>query len=118
MLPTASSRSKKRTFVWVIVAIIVAAILVWFFAFHQSASDPSAHKKPGRGGMRAMRGQMMAGMATPVQAGKATQADVPVYLRALGTVVANATVTVTSRVDGQLMKVYFTEGQKVEQGQL
>lgn len=118
MLPTASSRSKKRTLVWVIIAIIVAAILVWFFAFHQSASDSSAQKKPGRGGMRAMRGQMMAGMATPVQAGKATQADVPVYLRALGTVVANATVTVTSRVDGQLMKVYFTEGQKVEQGQL
>lgn len=119
MLPTASSRSKKRTLVWVIVAIIVAAILVWFFAFHQSASDHTAKKGAGgRGGMRAMRGQMMMGMDTPVQAGKATQADVPVYLRALGTVVANATVTVTSRVDGQLMKVYFTEGQKVAQGQL
>ena len=118
MLPTASSRSKKRTFVWVIIAIIVAAILVWFFAFHQSSSESAGKKGPGRGGMRAMRGQMMMGMDTPVQAGKATQADVPVYLRALGTVVANATVTVTSRVDGQLMKVYFTEGQKVEQGQL
>ncbi|MFD3241259.1 MdtA/MuxA family multidrug efflux RND transporter periplasmic adaptor subunit [Rahnella perminowiae] len=118
MLPTASSRPKKHTFLWIVVTIIVAAILVWFFAFHHSASDPSAQKKPGRSGMRAMRGQMMAGMATPVQAGKATQADVPVYLRALGTVVANATVTVTSRVDGQLMKVYFTEGQKVAQGQL
>ena len=118
MLPTASSRSKKRTFVWVIIAIIVAAILVWFFAFHQGSSDPAGKKGAGRGGMRAMRGQMMMGMDTPVQAGKATQADVPVYLRALGTVVANATVTVTSRVDGQLMKVYFTEGQKVEQGQL
>lgn len=68
-----------------------------------------------RGGMH---GVAMAGAQTPVQAGKAEQADVPVYLRALGTVVANATVTVTSRVDGQLMKVYFTEGQKVEQGQL
>lgn len=118
MLPTASSRSKKRTFVWVIIAIIVAAILVWFFAFHQGSSDSAGKKGAGRGGMRAMRGQMMMGMDTPVQAGKATQADVPVYLRALGTVVANATVTVTSRVDGQLMKVYFTEGQKVEQGQL
>src|SRR5476649_2136602 len=118
MLPTASSRSKKRTFVWVIIAIIIAAILVWFFAFHQSSSESAGKKGPGRGGMRAMRGQMMMGMDTPVQAGKATQADVPVYLRALGTVVANATVTVTSRVDGQLMKVYFTEGQKVEQGQL
>lgn len=55
---------------------------------------------------------------TPVQAGVAEQANVPVYLRALGTVIPNASVTVTSRVDGQLMKVFFTEGQKVEAGQL
>lgn len=61
---------------------------------------------------------MMGGGNTLVHAGTATQADVPVYLNALGTVTPNAMVTVTSRVDGQLMKVYFTEGQKVEAGQL
>lgn len=58
------------------------------------------------------------GGPTAVHGGVAKQADVPVTLSALGTVVANASVTVTSRVDGQLLKVYFTEGQKVEQGQL
>jgi len=58
------------------------------------------------------------GGPTPVHSGTATQADVPVYLAALGTVVANASVTVTSRVDGQLMAVFFTEGQKVAKGQL
>lgn len=61
---------------------------------------------------------MMAGAVTPVHAGEVTTADVPVYLTALGTVVANSTVTVTSRVDGQLIKVLFTEGQKVEAGQV
>ncbi|MGP9435623.1 MdtA/MuxA family multidrug efflux RND transporter periplasmic adaptor subunit [Ewingella sp. AOP8-B2-18] len=116
MLPNTSSRPKNRNRLWLVIAVIIAAILVWYFAFHHSSSSaPEKHAGQGRGGMR---GAAMAGAQTPVQAGKAEQADVPVYLRALGTVVANATVTVTSRVDGQLMKVYFTEGQKVEQGQL
>ncbi|MCI1679352.1 MAG: MdtA/MuxA family multidrug efflux RND transporter periplasmic adaptor subunit [Ewingella americana] len=120
MLPNTSSRPKNRNRLWLVIAVIIAAILVWYFAFHHSSSGaPDKQAGPGRGGMRGgMHGVAMAGAQTPVQAGKAEQADVPVYLRALGTVVANATVTVTSRVDGQLMKVYFTEGQKVEQGQL
>ena len=120
MLPNTSSRPKNRNRLWLVIAVIIAAILVWYFAFHHSSSGaPDKQAGPGRGGMRGgMHGAAMAGAQTPVQAGKAEQADVPVYLRALGTVVANATVTVTSRVDGQLMKVYFTEGQKVEQGQL
>ncbi len=66
-----------------------------------------------RGGMAAF-----GGMTTIVHAGVATQADVPVYLSAPGTVIPNASVTVTSRVDGQLEKVFFTEGQKVNAGQL
>lgn len=53
-----------------------------------------------------------------VYAGKARQADVPVYLHALGTVKANALATITSRVSGTLEKVFFQEGQYVKQGQL
>lgn len=120
MLPNTSARLKNRNRLWLVLAVIIAAILVGYFAFHHSSSStPEKQAAGGRGGMRGgMHGAGMAGAETPVQAGKAEQDDVPVYLRALGTVVANATVTVTSRVDGQLMKVYFTEGQKVEQGQL
>ncbi|WP_088968525.1 MdtA/MuxA family multidrug efflux RND transporter periplasmic adaptor subunit [Vogesella sp. LIG4] len=44
--------------------------------------------------------------------------DVPLQLNALGTVAASHTVTVHSRVDGQLEKVHFEEGQQVRQGQL
>ena len=50
------------------------------------------------------------GGAVPVQADTVTLADVAEYVSALGTVVPNASVTVTSRVDGQLMAVHFTEG--------
>lgn len=61
---------------------------------------------------------MMNGGATLVHSGTAQVADVAVYLNALGTVIPNMTVTVTSRVDGQLEKVNFIEGQKVTAGQL
>src|SRR5882757_2783219 len=44
--------------------------------------------------------------------------DVPIYLEGLGTVQAFYTVTVTARVDGELQKVGFTEGQEVHKGDL
>jgi multidrug efflux system membrane fusion protein len=47
-----------------------------------------------------------------------TQADVPIYLQGLGTVQAFYTVTVTARVDGELQKIGFTEGQTVHKGDL
>src|ERR1700686_4847214 len=49
--------------------------------------------------------------AIPVTAGVSATADVPVYLTGLGAVQALNTVTVKVRVDGQLDKVNFTEGE-------
>jgi len=47
-----------------------------------------------------------------------TRADVPIYLQGLGTVQAFYTVTVTARVDGELERIGFTEGQTVHKGDL
>jgi multidrug efflux system membrane fusion protein len=53
-----------------------------------------------------------------VEMAAVAQADVPVYLQGLGTVQAYYTVTVTARVDGELQKIAFTEGQNVKKGDL
>src|SRR5271170_1452195 len=54
----------------------------------------------------------------PVAATEATQGDLNRYLTALGTVTPFYTVTIKSRVDGQLVKVNFREGQIVHEGDL
>ena len=54
----------------------------------------------------------------PVVAGKVEQKDTPIYLDGLGTVQAFNTVTVHTRVDGELQQVLFTEGQDVKTGDL
>ncbi|MEC5318349.1 MdtA/MuxA family multidrug efflux RND transporter periplasmic adaptor subunit [Brenneria populi subsp. brevivirga] len=105
---TKPSRSRPLKLLLLIVLVLIIGGVVWRLW-------PSGQNKMGRPGGP---GMMMGGGNTLVHAGSAAQADVPVYLNALGTVTPNATVTVTSRVDGQLMKISFTEGQKVEAGQL
>lgn len=62
----------------------------------------------GRGGGRA---------AITVGTGQATIGPVPIQLDALGTVTPPVTATITSRIAGNLMAVYFTEGQMVKKGQ-
>ena len=66
--------------------------------------------KSGKGGGR--------GPAAPVAVGMARTSNVSIYLNGLGTVTPLRTVTVRSRVDGELIGVNFTEGQTVKQGQL
>jgi multidrug efflux system membrane fusion protein len=56
--------------------------------------------------------------AIAVDTAAANHADVPIYLQGLGTVQAFYTVTVTARVDGELQKIAFTEGQQVHKGDL
>jgi multidrug efflux system membrane fusion protein len=59
-----------------------------------------------------------ASRGVPVVAARVRTGDMGVYLTGLGTVTALNTVTVHSRVDGQLINVAFTEGQFVHQGDL
>jgi membrane fusion protein, multidrug efflux system len=71
-----------------------------------------------RGAVSSNSGSETRRMAVPVVATQARLGDLPRYLSAIGTVTPIATVTVQSRVAGQIVAVDFREGQTVQQGQL
>jgi multidrug efflux system membrane fusion protein len=70
----------------------------------------------GRDKARAAAGASLGAPAVPVTVGIAEKKDMPVFVRALGTVQAYQSVTVKARVDGQIVKVSFEEGRDVKAG--
>jgi multidrug efflux system membrane fusion protein len=93
-----------------VIVVIVLAGIVAIVAMREKHPSASQGKK-GAGGR---------GSNAPVAAiiGTVMQKNVPIYLDGLGTVQAFNTVTVRSRVDGQLKKLSFMEGQDVRAGEL
>ncbi len=98
-----------------VVALIVATYaLAPRITLGQSKASTTPTTAPaGRGG----RGDQSGG-ATPVGTATAETGDMPVYLTALGTATPLRTVTLHTRVDGQLVRVNFKEGQLVHTGDL
>jgi multidrug efflux system membrane fusion protein len=98
--------------------VIVAGTAYWFWQGRDTAGEaaPAAAGQgaPAAGGRHGRFGAPLA----PVQAAMATSESVPRYLSGLGTVTAANTVTVRSRVDGQLLAIHFQEGQQVKAGDL
>ena len=88
------------------------ACYYYYYANEKAPSEP-ARPEGGRGSGKKGDG---AARITPVVAQPAKKGDVKVFLGALGTVTPVRTVTVRSRVDGQIMRVLFREGQLVRQG--
>ncbi len=102
---------------WIAAAVIVVIAAIFFWrnmnAGNDTAGSQSTQQRPA-GGRHGMRG----GALAPVQAATATSESVPRYLTGLGTITAANTVTVRSRVDGQLLAIHFQEGQQVKAGDL
>lgn len=94
--------SSSRRALVIVVIVAIAAGLAW-----RHAHTNGAAKAPEPG-------------AAPVLVRSAVvqQRDMPIYLTGVGTVTANQSVTVKVRVDGELDKVAFTEGQDVKAGQV
>jgi multidrug efflux system membrane fusion protein len=109
----AAARAPRRRWFWL--AVIAMLAVGGYFAYRQFAPAPDAASPSAAGRPGAPGGPPR---ATPVVAVPARTADVDVYLSALGTVTPVRTVTVRSRVEGQLLRVLFEEGQVVKEGQL
>jgi multidrug efflux system membrane fusion protein len=96
-----SHYGKGRT--WAMIAILAVVLLIVGRAMlHKPASAATQKSVP----------------AVAVDTAQSSRNDVPIFLQGLGTVQAFYTVTVTARVDGELQRVAFTEGQTVHKGDL
>jgi multidrug efflux system membrane fusion protein len=102
--PTGSGARK-----WIVVLVILLAVGAAVWKIRKNTQEQEAQSQ---------RMAAMADRPTPVQTIAVQQKTMPIYLTALGTVTAYNTVTIKSRVDGQLIRVNVTEGQAVRQGQL
>ncbi len=100
--PTENSTThKSRWWIWLIVVVVILVIVaIWE---RRGSSDAKASGDAA---------------ARPVLVSTATahQGDIGIYLNALGTVTPVYTVTVTSRVQGEITQVYYHEGQMVRKG--
>src|SRR6202051_3940357 len=101
------AESMRYRSIWLSTAtvVVVTCGLAWYVVHQPAKSAPSQTPSA-------------TFPAVPVTAGLAEIKNIPVYLTGLGTVQAFNTVVVKVRVDGQLDKVAFTEGQDVKAGDL
>jgi len=102
-------RRKSRWWVWL---LFLAVLGYGGWRFYAARAKGQAADPPAGGRGRA------GNLVVPVVVATAARADLPIYLNGLGSVTAFNTVTIHSRVDGQLVHVAFTEGQIVHEGDL
>ncbi|MFI5094506.1 MAG: MdtA/MuxA family multidrug efflux RND transporter periplasmic adaptor subunit [Candidatus Acidiferrales bacterium] len=111
---SAAPPAKRRWWLWIVI-LAVLVVGIWYYRGARSTSEAGGKATAGAAST-GKKGAGMGNFAVPVVVATAVKGDLPVYLIGLGTVTAFNTVTVRSRVDGQIVKVNFTEGQFVHQG--
>jgi multidrug efflux system membrane fusion protein len=108
----------SHRWVWILVFAILIAVGFWYFRGSRTSTEAQGPGGPGGAGKgQGRQGGGAGGFVVPVVVATAQRGDLPVYFNGLGTVTAFNTVTVRSRVDGQITRINFQEGQFVHQGQ-
>ena len=105
---TRSPRLQRHRWLWLLVVVLLLAGGYAAYTHLGATRDPTA----------AQRGPDPADRPIPVVAAAAITGDIDIFLDGLGTVTPLKTATVRSRVEGQLMRVLFKEGQSVKEGEL
>ena len=110
--PTAAEPARRPRRFWIIIVVLACLVGIGAWIAHgRQARVQQAKPAPGAAGGPAARPVPVVVM--PVRTG-----ELNVFLTALGSVTPLNTVTVKSRVDGQLLRTHFTEGQLVHAGDL
>lgn len=104
-------QQRPRRSLWWLWLLILGALCYGGYRLYQGEMQKRAQASAAQAARAARR-------AVTVVATAARTGDIPVELAALGTVTAFQTVTVKSRLDGQLTRVLFHEGQFVHEGDL
>ena len=100
----------SRVWVWLVILAVLAVGAYYFWSKKKPA--PTAGGGSGAGAAAQKKGFG----AIPVVAAKARRGNIPVYFTGLGAVTPIYTVDIKSRVDGELMKINFKEGEIVHKG--
>src|SRR5471032_829346 len=101
---------RLRTLIGIGAGLAVVAVGGWYLATHSGQSATAARQGGGRFGA--------GGAAIPVGTAVVAKGDIPIIIKALGTVTPLANVTIKTQITGLLMKVNFTEGQAIKKGDL
>src|SRR5476649_2686781 len=99
--------NRLRTLLGIGVGLAVVVGAAWYFT-----SRPASGTAARQGGRNAANQAVTVGLAT------VAKGEIPIVVKALGTVTPLATVTVKTQITGQLIQVAFTEGQLVKKGDL
>jgi membrane fusion protein, multidrug efflux system len=112
--------TRSRLGQWLIGLFILVsgAGLVWYYDIGQAQPAQQGGMGPGGRGGRGGRGGGRGDETPPVRVVQAETQSIAVALKALGTVTPVNTVIVRSRLDGELVRVLFKEGQLVKAGQV
>lgn len=104
--PVVVRRSRLRWVLWLAALLLIGGGVYWSWHTHH-ATQTAGRGGAGRGGE---------GAPQPVGAATVGTGDIPIILNELGTVTPLANVTVRTQINGQLVNVGFTEGQRVKAG--
>ena len=108
--------SRRAIFVALASALLVGGGAYYYFGSSaESAAKASGDGQRGPGGRR---GERPGSRPQPIKASEVRAGNLDIVLSALGTVTASNTATVKPRVDGQLVRIAFREGQQVKAGDL
>src|SRR6202041_3899193 len=92
-----------RIVLWILLVLAIVLVIFLIFHHHEEAKKAAAKAHQGPPGIT-------------ITSATAQKGDINVYLNAIGTVTPVYTASITSQVNGQVVAVHFTEGQRVRKG--